>query len=206
MTPTRLLRTLVLALTLFGVISAAPASTAEARSRRPTRPAWRALDGVELNELLRARISEVASLFHERTRGTLEITSGYRSPHRQATALYTKLAVGGSLSIYKNQSLVEPLRKAYRDGRKKRWKKERIIAAMAEVLEEQVARGIFLSRHMRGRAFDIRSSGLSGRQRAALRAAVAEVGGMRLIYESKPPHFHVEILDAGVDDTPDAPD
>lgn len=206
MTPTRLLRTLVLALALIGLTSATPAATAEARSRRPTRPAWRALDGVELNDVLRARISEVAAIYHAKTRRTLEITSGYRSPHRQATALYNKLAVGGSLAIYKNQSLVEPLRKAYRDGRKKRWKKERIIAAMADVLEDQVGRGIYLSRHMRGRAFDIRSSGLSARQRSALRAAIAEVGGMRLIYESKPPHFHIEILDAGTDDTPDAPD
>lgn len=181
-------------------------SPAEARPRRSDRPAWKAVDGIELNDLLRERISAVAAIYFAKTNRTLEITSGYRSPSRQAAALYNKLAVGGSLAIYKNQSLVEPLRKAYRQGRKKRWRKERIIAAMAEVLAEQVERGIYLSRHMRGRAFDLRSSGLTTRQRSALRAAIAEVGGMRLIYESKPPHFHVEILDAEPDEGPDTPD
>src|SRR5690606_13170758 len=121
---------------------------------RPARKTWDARDGIELNALLRDRIGEVAAIYHAKTRRTLEITSGYRSPSRQAAAMYVKLAAGGSLAIYKNQSLVEPLRKAYRDGRKKRWKRERIIAAMADVLEAQVARGVYLSRHMRGRAFD----------------------------------------------------
>lgn len=206
MTATRITRGFVLLVALAALAAIAPSSTAEARSRRPVRPTWQAVEGIELNEILRDKIAAVAAIYHAKTKRTLEITSGYRSPRRQATALYNKLAVGGSLAIYKNQSLVEPLRKAYRDGRKKRWQKERIIAAMADVLEAQVARGIYLSRHMRGRAFDIRSSGLSTRQRAALRAAVAEVGGMRLIYESKPPHFHVEILDAEDDEAPDTPD
>jgi len=185
------------------------------------RPPWVMRDGIEMNDVLRARIGEVAAIYFKKTKRTLEITSGYRSPSRQAAAMYGKLAVGGSLAIYKNQALVDPLRKAYREGRKKRWKKERIIAAMADILEIQVARGIYLSRHMRGRAFDVRSSGMSAGQRAALREAIAAVGDMRVIYESKPPHFHVEILDKSKPDdnegahdvedeadapTPDAPE
>jgi len=169
-----------------------------ARPRPAPRPSWIARDGVELNELLRERIGAVAAIYFKKTRRTLEITSGYRAPARQAAAMYGKLAVGGSLAIYKNQALVDPLRRAFRDGRKKRWKKERIIAAMAEILEAQVGRGIYLSRHMRGRAFDVRSNGMSAGQRAAFRDAVAAVGDMRVIYESKPPHFHVEIFVKGV--------
>lgn len=165
------------------------------------RETWRARGDIELNPILRDKIGEIAARYYAKTKRVLEITSGYRSPSRQAGAMYTKLAAGGSLAIYKNQSLVQPLYKAYREGRKKRWKKDRIVAAMAAVLASQVERGIYLSRHMKGRAFDVRSVGMSGRQRAALRAAIAEVGGLRLLYESKPPHFHIEILETAP--TPD---
>lgn len=201
---------------LLVMLSLASVTTGSALAKPRARPPWIARDGIEMNDVLRERIGEVAAIYFKKTKRTLEITSGYRSPSRQAAAMYGKLAVGGSLAIYKNQTLVDPLRKAYREGRKKRWKKERIIAAMADILESQVARGIYLSRHMRGRAFDVRSNGMSARQRSAFREAVAEVGDMRVIYESKPPHFHVEILDKSkpddnegahdVEDEADAPD
>lgn len=182
------------------VLLVAFAPQVEAKVRRSPRT-WVARDGIELNDIIRDRVAAVAAIYYAKTKRTLEVTSGYRSPSRQAGAMYGKLVAGGSLAIYKNQALVAPLMKAYREGRKKRWKRERIIAAMAEVLSAQVERGQYLSRHMRGRAFDLRSSGMTGRQREALRAAIAEVGGMRVIYESKPPHFHVEILP---DKKPDA--
>ncbi len=187
---------------LLLVLLVAFAPQVEAKARRSPRT-WIARDGIELNDLIRDRVSAVAAIYHAKTKRTLEVTSGYRSPSRQAAAMYGKLVAGGSLAIYKNQALVAPLMKAYREGRKKRWQRERIIAAMASVLADQVERGHYLSRHMRGRAFDLRSSGMTGRQREALRAAIAEVGGMRVIYESKPPHFHVEILP---DKKPDAED
>ena len=185
---------------LLLVLLVAFAPQVEAKARRSPRT-WIARDGIELNDLIRDRVSAVAAIYYAKTKRTLEVTSGYRSPSRQADAMYGKLVAGGSLAIYKNQALVAPLMKAYREGRKKRWKRDRIVAAMAAVLADQVERGHYLSRHMRGRAFDLRSSGMSGRQREALRAAIAEVGGMRVIYESKPPHFHVEILP---DKKPDA--
>lgn len=189
--PDRSPRAFLLVVAALGLALAPLPSGAHARER----PTWIARDGVELNDLLRDKIAAIAAIYHAKTRRTLEVTSGYRSPERQAAALYAKLAVGGSLAIYKNQDLVRPLAKAYRDGRRKRRKKPEIVAAMTAILEEQVARGIYLSRHMKGRAFDLRSLGLSARQRAALRQAIAEVGGMRVILETKPPHFHVEILD-----------
>lgn len=176
------------------------------------KPTWKKAPGIEITAELRPHIEAVARIYFEKTRRPLEITSGYRSPRRQAEAMYVKLAVGGSLALYKRQDLTRPLLDAYRQGRKKRWKKDRIVAAMAEVLQSQVERGQYLSRHMRGLAFDVRSTGMSSRQRQALLAAVREVGQMRIIHERRPPHYHIEVIiprapkKAEADTTPEAPE
>lgn len=169
------------------------ASMVDPVAARP-KPTWKPAPGIEITAELRPHIEAVARLYFEKTRRPLEITSGYRSPRRQAEAMYVKLAVGGSLALYKRQDLTRPLLDAYRQGRKKRWKKDRIVAAMAEVLQSQVDRGQYLSRHMRGLAFDVRSTGMSSRQRQALLAAVREVGQMRIIHERRPPHYHIEVI------------
>ncbi|HRE87657.1 MAG TPA: hypothetical protein PK095_00840 [Myxococcota bacterium] len=178
----RLLLALLLITSLAGPATARP------------RPTWRQAPGIEIKAELRPHIEAVARIYFEKTRRPLEITSGYRSPRRQAEAMYVKLAVGGSLALYKRQDLTRPLLDAYRQGRKKRWKKDRIVAAMAEVLQSQVERGQYLSRHMRGLAFDVRSTGMSAKQRQALLAAVREVGQMRIIRERRPPHYHIEVI------------
>lgn len=157
-------------------------------------PAWIARKDLEFTPELRTAIDAVARVYRDKTRRRLEVTSGYRPAPRQAAAMYAKLAAGGSLSIYRNRRLVDPIIAAYREGRRKKWKRDKIIAAMTEVLSSQVARGEHISRHLEGRAFDVRSVGLSKGQRAALMAALAEVGGMRVIHESRPPHYHIEIV------------
>jgi uncharacterized protein YcbK (DUF882 family) len=164
----------------------------EAQAR--PRPHWVATPGIELSPFLTEAIDRVAEHYYAKTRRRFTVTSGVRPPARQARAMYAKIAAGGSLSIYRNQSLIEPLRRAYRDGRKKRQSRERIIAAMTEILSDQVARGHYISRHMRGRAFDVGTAGLTKKQRQAFLAAVREAGGMRVIVETKPPHFHIEVL------------
>ncbi|MFO0746069.1 MAG: hypothetical protein U1F43_10395 [Myxococcota bacterium] len=164
-------------------------------SKPPTeRPALKLGDDVVLSDDLREVVRAIAQRYHEKTKRTLEITSGVRSPERQAGAMYTKLVVGGSLAIYKRQALTTPILKAYRDGRKKKHKKEEIVKAMAAVIADQVAHGDFISRHLKGRAFDARLHGLTGKQRQAFLAAAKEVGGVRVLIERHPPHFHVELL------------
>ena len=172
----------------------------------PESPHWRAAPGIDVTPLIREKVDAVAAIYHAKTRRRLEVTSGRRSPERQADAMYTKLIHGGSLAIYKNRALIDPLQKAWREGRRFRKKRAEVVAAMARVLAEQVERGQFISRHLRGRAFDVRSVGLTSTQRAAFIGAIREVGGMRVIRESRPPHYHVEILvvDPIAPPTPDA--
>lgn len=155
---------------------------------------------IELNPLLREAISDVAAIYFKKTKRKLEITSGIRSPSRQADAMYVKLASGGSLAIYGRQALTQPIMAAYREGRKKRWTRERTVAAMANVIKRQMDEGHFLSRHLQGRAFDVRVKGMTGRQRSAFIQAVKQAGGLRLLQETKPPHFHIELQSSRLDE------
>jgi hypothetical protein len=162
-------------------------------------PPYTVSSGVVLTPALEREIGELARAMYKETRHRIHITSGVRPPRAQARAMYGKLMAGGSLSIYRRAALVEPIRKVYREGKKKRWKKERIIAAMAAELQGQVDAGRFLSRHLAGRAFDVRSTGMRKKTRATFRRVAREVGGLRVLEEGRPPHFHLEVLGGGDD-------
>ncbi len=185
---------LLAALTLLATPAAPPGRT------------WTASDEVVLNDLIRDRLDALGSHVYRATRQRIHVTSGVRSPRRQALAMYMKLQAGGSLGIYARQDLVRPILDAWRTGKRKRWGKDRTVAAMAEVIAAQVQRGQFISRHLSGRAFDLRSTGIGRKVRTALRAALREVGNISMIEEKRPPHFHLEIrLPPTAEDPDDGP-
>lgn len=161
----------------------------------PPRPTWTKAPDVVLNATIEKKVAAIAARYHKRGRRPLHITSGVRPANRQASAMYAKLRAGGSLGIYMRQELCDPIYDAYRLGRKKRWGKAKTIAAMAEVISAQVARGQLLSRHLSGLAFDVRVVGLSRHEKRALVDAARRVGGLKINEESRPPHFHLEIID-----------
>jgi len=166
-----------------------------ASPQAPPRPQWTKGSDVVMNSTIEDKVVAIARRYHKKGRRPLHVTSGVRPPPRQAAAMYGKLRAGGSLGIYAQQELIKPIRDAYRLGRKKRWSKARTIAAMTEVIEGQVSRGHLLSRHLSGRAFDLRSVGLGRRDKRALIAAIRGVDGLRVNEESRPPHFHLEVTD-----------
>lgn len=167
----------------------------------PPARAWTASPEVVLNDTIRGKLDAVAARVFKASRHRLHVTSGVRTPRSQARAMYNKLRAGGSLGIYMRQDLVKPIHAAWREGRRKKWKADRTVEAMAAVLARQVAAGHYLSRHLSGRGFDLRSVGMPRKARSALYRAVREVGGLSIIEERRPPHFHLEIS-ANHDDTP----
>jgi hypothetical protein len=64
-------------------------------------------------------------------------------------------------------------------------------AAIAATLQAQVDRGLYVSRHMRGDALDLRTRGLSTAEVGRLEDAVRGLGANTLL-EQTPPHLHVE--------------
>jgi hypothetical protein len=116
------------------------------------------------------------------------VTSGVRGATEQARALITKRKEAGDAGVYKlygQKDLVQEILSVPNDQ-----------ASMEAVLIAQMARGRFLSRHMRKDALDLQRKYWSADQLNAVVAACQELGAKTLV-ESNPPHLHLERIGGG---------
>lgn len=163
---------------------------AEAAPREPVR--YATLPEVTLSNEAAAKVSRIDDVFSQRTGEHLVITSGKRDAATQAKAMYKMLELGGDIiRLYKNKRAVREIQGAYDANRRK--PPEAAVSAMYEVIRGQVARGIYISAHLRSGAVDVRNRTMSPSQRQAFMKAVVEVGGVLVLEESKPPHYHLQI-------------
>jgi hypothetical protein len=128
--------------------------------------------GVVLNDAMKGFLTEL----RKRLSFDLVVTSGVRTPWEQAQAL----AQDYNFAVYADKSLVAELTAS---GSRPS------AAQMAAIIQQQVNRGAYLSRHMRGDALDFRVTGLSSSEIAQLKAAAASMGGKVL---DEGDHVHVE--------------
>jgi len=112
----------------------------------------------------------------------LHVTSATRTPEKQAAALVTKRNLGDDLrKLYgRNPDIADALMRA-----------PNTTSAMAAIIRRYMDQGRYLSRHMRGDAFDLRSRNLTAAQRQQVMSAAQQMGA-KAIYETKPPHIHIE--------------
>ncbi len=137
-------------------------------------------------------MDRIADEFHRRTGQRLHVTSGTRSPREQADAMFEKLARGQRLtSLYRDFEAASEIQEAYR--RHRRSGRRAAVRAMAGVIRAQMGRGCFISRHLTANAVDVRSRNLSRRDQQVFRDVVNAVGGVELLQEGVPPHFHLQM-------------
>ena len=112
----------------------------------------------------------------------LHVTSATRTPEKQAAALVAKRNLGDDLrKLYRrNPDIADALMRA-----------PNTTSAMAAIIRRYMNQGRYLSRHMRGDAFDLRSRNLTAAQRNQVMSAAQRMGA-KAIYETKPPHIHIE--------------
>ncbi|MCA9669769.1 MAG: hypothetical protein KC503_29445 [Myxococcales bacterium] len=80
-------------------------------------PRYIVREGVELAPDIELRVRDLARRFYRRFRQRLVITSGTRSPERQARAMYVKLLLGDNLrKLYAQRYPLEQVLRAYRSG------------------------------------------------------------------------------------------
>ncbi len=179
-----------LAAVVFALTSLA---TPDADARAPRGRYWQAKSGVVIGPKVRAKLNTLGKHYYKKTRRKLVVTSGTRSPRRQARAMYSKLRAGSRLMVYRNQDAITPIRRAYNKGRRKRWSRARIVRAMTKIIAGQVNRGVYISRHLKAGAFDIRVRGMRTKHKRAFRRAVEQTGGLTVVEERRPPHWHLEL-------------
>jgi LysM repeat protein len=153
---------------LPNIEAAAPATPAPATDATPATPATPEANApaqtprFTMNAGLDLPASTIAQAngLHDRVlaeTGTgIHVTSGRRDPGRQASAMYANLADGSSPS-YANRAAFAEIRAAYDSGRAEGLSRADTIARMTDVIQAQVDRGVFISRHLSSRAIDIRT-------------------------------------------------
>lgn len=155
-------------------------------------PRYALLSDVTLSDEVAAKVAKIDDAFARKTREHLVITSGQRDAVRQAKAMYKMLELGADIvRLYQNKSAAREILVAYEAARGK--PVDEGVSALLAVLKGQIARGIYISAHLRDGAVDVRNRTMKPRERQAFLKAVAEVGGVSLLEESKPPHYHLQI-------------
>jgi hypothetical protein len=142
------------------------------------------------------RLKRIAARYFKATRKRLVVTGGTRSPLRQAQLVYDKLKHGDDIvALYEHRAAAIELRAAYRDALARGLKRKATIRAIREAIDAQIARGIYISRHLRSGAVDVRSWNMEGALEKALREAVKQEPGASLMDErdGAEPHFHLNL-------------
>ncbi|MES2522660.1 MAG: hypothetical protein V4617_08190 [Gemmatimonadota bacterium] len=141
-------------------------------------------------------VHDIAEEFYRQTRERLHVTSGSRTPEKQAEAMYVKLELGDDiLSLYRNRTAATAIKAAYDAGKAAAKSRLVIQQDMTAVIAQQVAGGVFISRHLDHGAVDIRTREIPADVMQALRVVIASSPTVRgePIEETTPPHYHLEL-------------
>lgn len=140
-------------------------------------------------------LSRIAYGYYLLTGRELVVTSGLRSADEQARLMRGKATHGKSalVRLYKSAKLADNIWEAYDNAHKAGAGERGEIEAMATVIRDQVNQREYVSSHLTGRAFDVRTP----EDRRAFEQVVQEVLGSihgHLIEKELhgEPHFHVQ--------------
>lgn len=136
--------------------------------------------GISISNTLAPKLDRLAQAYTNRTGQKLRVTSGYRSPSSQASAMANLIERRGRSyvrNLYANKTAVDQIVNAYdRGGR----------AEMTRVITNQVNNGTYVSNHLRSNAVDLSIN----TNRQVLQSIVNQLGG-RILNEGD--HYHIEL-------------
>lgn len=165
-----------------------------AKNTLPPGAHYSILPGVSLSHPVASRLTQIDDAFHRRSSKHILVVSGTRDPARQARAMIRVIELGGSLiKLYEDREAASEIQRAYDRARASKKKHEEVVSAVQSTLQAQIQRGVYISAHLRAGAVDVRNTIMTEADKKAFRAAVREVGGVSLLEEHRPPHFHLEI-------------
>ncbi len=129
--------------------------------------------GLDLNGVT-GRANALSKEIKDKTGQDMIVTSGRRPAERQAKAMANNYANGTSPG-YANKAAEAEVKQAWRNGG---------VPAMTRVLEAQMARGVYISNHMRADSIDVgKNVSLSALQNSPLVKRVGVEGN----------HYHVDL-------------
>lgn len=152
------------------------------------------LSDVALSQNVTEKLNLVAERYKRRTGKTFIVTSGTRDPVSQAELIHDKLSAGDDLmKLYKDKAAVAELVQIYNAGQASKKSRAVIVSSIATAIRGQIKKGVFISAHLKAGAADVRSTNMSASEKRAFVDAVREAGGFDVMFESTPPHFHLQL-------------
>ena len=146
---------------------------------------------ITLSAAVTVKVKKIADAYHTATTKKITITRGTASASSQADAMYGKLIGGDKLTVYTDQVSAKAIKKAYDDAKAAKKTKIAIIKDMTAVIEAQIKKGKYISKHLRAGAVDVRSRDMSATEKTAFEKAAKAVA-TKVILETTPPHFHLQ--------------
>lgn len=134
---------------------------------------------------LRSRAETLSRRYAQRSGKLLHITSGQRSPAKQAAAMYgliVRRKAAYVRNLYKNKAAFAQIFDAYQRNINN---SAAAINAMTRTIENQVKNGVFISRHLQSRALDVSTT----TDLRILRDEVAAMGGTVV---NEKDHYHIQ--------------
>lgn len=158
------------------------------------RGSFEILPDVTLSSKVTDKLEQLATRYETRTGKKFVVTSGTRDPEDQAEAIYDKLVLGDDiLRLYRDKSAAQELKRIYGAARSANKPRAATVAELATAIRSQMKRGIFISAHLRAGAADVRSHDMTVSEKRVFVDAVNQVGGLRVLHETTPPHFHLQL-------------
>lgn len=155
---------------------------------------FEALPDVTLSNKVEEKLNTLADRFQKKSGRTFVVTSGTRGPEEQADVFVAKLEAGDDvLKLYKDKAAVLELKRVFDVGRAAGRPRPAIVAQIATTIRAQMKRGVFISAHLKAGAADVRSSNMTNADKRAFVDAAREVGGVMVLLETVPPHFHLQM-------------
>ncbi len=152
------------------------------------------LSDVELSGPVADKVDEIDDAYFRRTGKHLTVTSGTRDVAAQARAMYKMMRLGGDpMRLYRNKEAAREVKRAYEQARASRKSPDDVVSDVYSVLQKQVARGVYISAHLRAGAVDVRSRDLSRAEKKHFTTSVAGMKDVQMLEEFTPPHFHLQI-------------
>ena len=152
---------------------------------------------VVLSSDARAKLRRIADEYYERTGRDLYITSGSCTPKKQVEVMYDNFANHRNQNPpYRDRLSFKEIEAVYDLGMRQSWGRTRTIEAMTSIIENQIAHGRYIPRHLRGEGVDVRIRDMTLYEKRAFEKAVDHILGLdarghhRWFLETD--HYHVQ--------------
>jgi len=147
--------------------------------------------GVILEANVKLKIKKIADKYYVATQKNIVVTSGTRTSKSQAEAMYGKLAGGDKLTVYKNRTAAQEIKKSYDDAVIAKKLKPQVIQSIKSTIDSQILKKVYISKHLKKGAIDVRSRDMTPNEKIKFKTASLGVA-TKIILEVTPPHFHLQ--------------